>query len=171
MERDWKTTITPDKQANALEAAFKVGGAVVGAVSTCVGTGGLGCLVSIGGAMKTVIETIFGLSQSAPPPVVVDEPDDFQGTEAWAITRGEADYKTSDNGAYAFWFELPMKYLTYNGFWWPFGPGAGSSWITKAIGPVRARLYFCLYREGTPESEIKKACSSYKQVLPWPMVP
>ncbi|RJQ24734.1 MAG: copper amine oxidase N-terminal domain-containing protein [Peptococcaceae bacterium] len=169
MERDWTATITPGKKASELEAAFKVGGAVVGAVSTCVGSGGLGCLASIGGAIKTVMETILGLS-SEPPPVEVDDPDDFQGTEVWAITRSEADYKTSGNGAYAFWIELPMTYTKYVDFWWPYGPGSGGK-LTTAIAPMRTRLYFCLYREGTPESEIKKTCSSYEQVLPWPMVP
>ena len=162
IERDYTVTITPEDQASALGAAFKIGGSIAGAVSSCVGSGGLGCLLSVGGAIKTVIETIFGLSQSTPP-VTVDDPDDLQGTEVWAITRKEAEWKTSANGAYAFYFiQMPA---TYNKFcsWVPCYAGQGSP-TTMLVRP-----YFCLYREGTSDAEIKKACQSYKMVLPWPM--
>lgn len=75
IERDWFTTMILDDQASAFEAAFKIGGSVVGAVSSCIGSGGFGCLLSIGGAIKTIIDTLFGLSQK-PTTVTVKDPED-----------------------------------------------------------------------------------------------
>ena len=162
-ERDWTATITPEQEASKLEAAFKVGGAVAGAIGSCVASGGIGCLASIGGALKTAIESIFGLSQSSPP-VTVNDPDDYQGTNVWAISRQEAEWRTSTNGAYAFYIpEMPIPYSASCLGWEP------CSVQNSVPVTMRARLYFCLYREGTTESQIKAACSSYQMVLPWPM--
>ena len=164
MERDWDRTLTPEEQANYLDAAFKVGGAVVGAVASCVGSLGLGCLLAIGGAMKTVVETAYDLSQTGTP-VQVQDADDHQGTDIWAITRNEAVLKTAANGAYAFWFDMPTTYWKTCFGWSPCPVGTGVP-IT-----MRARLTFCLYREGIPDNQIKKVCTPSHMVLPWPMTP
>jgi len=158
MERDWTATITPEDKAIALKAVFEVGGSAKEVYSSCAGSGGIGCLWSVGIAMKKIIETIFDYSQSEPP-IEVKDPDDYQGTEVWAITRFEADDKTSDNGAYAFCFDMPSSY----------DAGCFSSCPPneKVPIPMRVRLYFCLYREGTSEGAIKKACSSYEAVETW----
>lgn len=159
MERD-KDKVIPAMQESELTSIFKVGGTIGGAISTCVGTGGIGCLTSIGMAMKTIIETIFDLMKPAPPATATD-PDDFMGTDVWAITRYEAKYRTDTNGAYAFCFDMPTTF--YQG--WP--AGFGPTKIKYAFpATMRVRLYFCLYRENTPASEIKKACSAYNKVDP-----
>jgi hypothetical protein len=36
---------------------------------------------------------------------------------------------------------------------------------------MRAKLYFCLYRDGVPESKLAQVCAPYEQILPWPMKP
>jgi hypothetical protein len=163
MERDWTALITPEKKASALAATFKVGGAVAGAIGGCVGSGGFGCLLSVGAAMKTVIESLFGFLQTPPPPIEIEDPDDYMGTDVWAITRAEAKFRTVDDGAYAFWFDTPTPYFKSCLGWQPCPAGAG------VPTTMRAKLYFCLYREGIPESQIKKACTPFEQVLPWPM--
>jgi len=168
MERDYKRTIWVKDQADALEAAFKIGGKVTEATATCVGTDGLGCLLAIGDAMKTVIEELLGLSQPAKP-VTVDDPDDFQGSDVWAITRTDAAWRTSSTGAYPFYLlEMPTHYWKYC----PWGPGVGPAVqcypLTMLVKP-----YFCLCREGMSDSDIKKHCepSKAQPVLPWPMGP
>jgi hypothetical protein len=85
------------------------------------------------------------------------------GTEVWTITEGGAMSRTSGNGAYAFSFDMPTTYEVSCGTTYPCPVGTG--WGVT----MRARLYFCLVREGTPEGEVKKACSSYEPVVPWPM--
>ncbi len=165
MERDFSLAITPANSVDAMGEVFGLGVAVVGAVSGCAGTGGLGCLMSIGGAMKKVIETIFGLSQGESKPVHVNDPDDLMGSGVWAITRKQAQAKTSDDGAYGFWFPVPSDYLS--------SCMGVIPCTTSATIPVtmRAKLYFCLHRDGVPESKLAQVCAPYTQVLPWPMKP
>lgn len=164
MERDYELTITPENNANALDAVFKMGGAVAGAIGGCVGSGGAGCLVSIAGALKTIIESIFDLMKTPPPSVTVQDPDDFMGTDMWYISRVSAMYMTSTNGAYA--FTLPEIPTTYNFTclgWQPCGVGGG---IPTTL---RVRPTFCLLREGVPKSDYQKVCASPSYVSPWPM--
>ncbi len=163
MERDWTTTITPAKQASEIGAAFAIGGAVFGAVKTCVGSGGTGCMFAIGSALKGIIEAALDLSQS-PQSIEVDDPDDFMGTDIWYISRKEAQSVTSDDGAYGFSFEMPSQYWA-SCLGIPCGP-SNSFPVT-----MRTRLEFCLHREGVSESELEKACPPYTMVLPWPMKP
>jgi hypothetical protein len=164
MERDYDATITVEEEADALEAAFKIGGKVTGAVAGCVSSGGIGCLVSIGSTIKGVIEDILGLSSSGKT-VTVNDPDDFQGTDFWAISAGDAAFQTSSNGAYPFYFaELPTDAKAFC-TWIPCNPGQGY--------PVHMRVkpYYCLCREGMSNSEIHQYCAPSKAtpVLPWPM--
>lgn len=158
MERDWTTTVTSVAKASELGAAFKVGGAVFGAVKTCAGTGGTGCMFAIGNALKGVIEGLLDLSQSAQT-IEVDDPDDFMGTDIWFISRKEAQSLTSNDGAYGFSFEMPTDYWV-SCFGLPCGPSNNFP-VT-----MRARLEFCLYREGMTDSEIKNACEPYVMVFP-----
>jgi len=171
MERDDTLTIYPEEASDTMGALFKSGGAVAGAVSTCVGTGGFGCLMSIGGALKSLIDSIFDLSAPSPDPVVVKDEDDYMGTEVWMITRTEARFKTEADGTYGFWFDTPTTYLKSCLGWEPCYAGWGVP-IT-----MRARLYFCLHREDVPTSYIQQKYSTpeqkaaaYQMVLPWPMV-
>ena len=111
--------------------------------------------------MKSLIETIFDFTKSDPPPIEVEDPDDYMGTAVWVTTRAEAMSLTSDDGGYAFSFDMPME---YTGLCW---------WVPCGLSPypaqMRVRLYFCLYREGIPESQIQQLCQSYQAVVPWPM--
>jgi hypothetical protein len=164
MERDWTMTFTPDSQASAVDVAIAAGG-LAGSVASCVGSAGLGCLLSIGGGMKKIIESILDLSNK-PDPITVTDPDDPMGTSIWAITRSDAAFKTSDNGTYGFWFPVPTTYQKSCLGWEPCGAGQGVA-IT-----MRANAHFCLVREDVPEAEVKSRCgalSTYSQVLPWPM--
>lgn len=165
LERDWTMTVTPQQQASAVDAAIKSGSAVIGAVSTCVGSAGFGCLLGIGGAIKTIIDSILGLSNE-PDPIEVTDPDDPMGTAVWAVTRSDAAFKTSGNGSYGFWFDMPTTYQKSCLGWDPCPAGAG------VIITMRAKQYFCLVREDVPQAEVAGRCgapSTYSQVLPWPM--
>lgn len=164
MERDFDATITVQDEIDALEAAFKIGGKVTGTVAGCVGSGGLGCLVAIGSTIKSVIEDILGLSQPKTT-ITVNDPDDPQGTDFWAITASEAAAKTASNGAYPFYFqELPTDARWF------------CTWIPCNVGNklpryMRIKPYFCLCREGMSAAEIEQHCAASKAtvVLPWPM--
>lgn len=164
MERDGYVTITVEEEADSLEAAFKIGGKVAGAVVGCVGSGGLGCLISIGTTLKSVIDDILGLYKSAKT-VTIKDPDDLQGTDFWAITASEAYWQTVGNGAYPFYFwEMPTDV------------GWFCTWIPCKVGTgypryMRIKPYYCLCREGMSDSEIKQHCAPSKAnvVLPWPM--
>ncbi|MEA3227231.1 MAG: hypothetical protein U9Q07_14875, partial [Planctomycetota bacterium] len=164
MERDYDATITVKEESDALEAAFKIGGKVTGTVAGCVGSGGLGCLISIGTTIKSVIEDILGLSQPKKT-VTVNDPDDPQGTDFWAITASEAAKRTAANGAYPFYFpEMPTDARWF------------CTWIPCNVGQklpryMRIKSYYCLCREGMSDSEIKQNCASSNAnvVIPWPM--
>lgn len=158
MERDYDITVVQD-QADAFTAAIKSGKAVVDAVAGCIGSGGAGCLGSIGAAMKTIVEEIFNLSKK-PQTVTIDDPDDFEGANAWAITAFEAYSKTSTNGAYAFYMDMPTSVMTSCLGWMPCPVGSGVP-ITMQV-----RVYFCLYRQGIPEADIQKVCTPYIWVVP-----
>jgi hypothetical protein len=164
MERDYEVTIIPQTQANELDAVFKMGGQVAGVIAACVGSGGFGCLASIGGALEGIIEGIFGLMQSGPPPINVADPDDFMGTDVWFITRQGALEKTSSNGAYAFTIPempTPFRYSCLGA-----EPCSVSSGVPTTL---RIRPSFCLVREGVPKSDYKKVCTPFSYVVPWPM--
>lgn len=158
LERDWTMLITPEKQASALEGVFKMGSAVAGSVATCIGSGGFGCLASIGSALKSIIEGILDLSNE-PAPVEVKDPDDFMGTDTWSITRADAKQLTADDGAYGFWFEMPT---TFYGACW------GIPCYVSSTSPatMRARVYFCLSRDGVPSNQLHQLCSPYVQNYP-----
>ncbi|QKK03413.1 MAG: hypothetical protein HND55_12535 [Pseudomonadota bacterium] len=162
MERDGTITVYPSADSDAAGAILKVGGSVAGAVGGCMT--GAGCLAGVAAAFKGLIDTVFGFMASDPKPVEVADEDDFMGSDVWVITRAEAQQRTSQNGAYAFHFvELPTtqwKLCSYK----PCGAGGGR------IATMRARLDFCLYREGIPEREIRQRCRPSSMVLPWPMV-
>jgi hypothetical protein len=163
MERDFEVTITPENEADAVKTALELGVTTIGTVAGCAGSGGFGCLLSIGGVMKQVIEKLFDLSQT-PAPITGKDPDDYMGTNIWTITRYEARVKTSTNGTYAFQLpEIPVPYMKSCLGWTPCPAGAGVP-VT-----MRVRPYFCLVREGLPENDIKKLCTPYTSVLPWPM--
>ncbi len=164
MERDYDATITVEEEADALEAAFKIGGKVVGTTAGCIGSGGLGCLMSIGDTIKSVIDDILGLS-NASQNVTVNDPDDLQGTDFWAITAADAASRTAANGAYPFYFwEMPSD-ISWFCTWMPCNVGQGYPRY------MRIKPYYCLSREGMSASEIKQNCAPSKAnvVLPWPM--
>ncbi len=165
MERDFSRAITLGSQADPLGTMVKLTGSVAGAISGCAGSGGLGCLMSIGNAIKNVVESIFGLSQGSATPVHVDDPDDLMGSGVWGITRLQAQSKTANDGAYGFWFPVPTDIVS---------SCMGAMPCTTATSiPVtmRAKLRFCLVRDGIPESKVAKLCAPYEQILPWPMKP
>ena len=165
MERDWPIYVTPAGKMSELDAAFSVGGAVVGAISSCIGSSGLGCMASVGGALKSVVDAVYNLAVSSEvPPVQVKDPDDYQGTDVWITNRRYAQLYTRDNGVYAFYLDVPTHFMVSCLGWHPC-PIQMATPVT-----MRARLYFCLYREGTPAATVEKACSSYAPVIPWPMV-
>lgn len=167
MERDWPVSVLPAAKMSELDAAFSIGGAVVGAVSSCIGSVGLGCLASVGGALKSVVDTIYNFARSSEaPPVAVKDPDDYQGTDIWVTNRRYAQLYTRDNGVYAFYFDMPTTFMFTCEGW---NPCSVNSPFAKPV-TMRVRLYFCLYREGTPAATVKAACSAYEKVIPWPMV-
>ncbi|GAB4275485.1 MAG: hypothetical protein Kow0092_31110 [Deferrisomatales bacterium] len=163
MERDDTITL-PAQQAKEWSDAFAAGGAVVGAVSACVGgPGSPGCLLAVGKALKSVIETIFGFLKSDPPPVTVKDPDDFMGSTLWTTTEAEAYWNTANyggDGAYGFFFDVPFSYQASCLGWEPCTPA-----ISVPI-TMRARVKLCLYREGVPESSLPQVCPPYKDVRP-----
>ena len=154
MERDWSTTVTLDQSIGGLEAAIKVGGAVVAAFSSCVGSGGVTCMKSVGLAIKSIIETVLGLSKS-PVHQTVKDPDDFMGSDVWAMSRYEARMNTSSDGAYGFWFEMPTKFHASCLGWQPCSVS-----ISTPV-EMRARIQMCLVREGVAESQVKTLCAPY----------
>ncbi len=164
MERDWTTTITPEKQAIKLDAIFKIGGEVFKTGVACNSGEITGCFSDIGTTLKSVIDTILDGSQPETP-VQVQDPDDLSGTDTWTISRRHAQNMTSPNGVYAFWFDVPTTYTTSCGNVQPCGPA------NSYIMTMRANLYFCLVREGVTETEVTELCSPSKaeQVVPWPM--
>ena len=166
MERDWSKQVKLDDVQAAMDSAMGTAGSVIGAISTCVGSGGIGCLVSVGKAIKALADMVFNLSQS-PTYVTVKDADDLQGSDFWAISRAQAQYATDKNGAYGFWFDTPTtSKITCLG-WTPCSVNSPF----KAYVNMRARLRFCLYREGISESQIKSVCTPYEMVLPWPLSP
>ena len=155
-ERDYKAEIMPDEVEGGsdLEKSLKAGGKIAQAFITCAGTGGIGC---VAGIATGVIGAIFGLD-SSPDPIPVPDPDDFQGTNTWYITHYDAGRKTKMTGAYGFWFEMPTLYdITCLG-WQPCYPEEGFT------ATMRAKVYFCLVREGVPESQIKNVCEPYTKL-------
>ena len=127
-------------------------------VAACVSSpGSPGCLLSIGGALKTVIDKIFGLMQQKPS-VQIKDPNDLQGTDGWTITRGEAQAKTQNDGAYGFMFDMPTTYNVSCLGWYP----CTVTSPTRTIITMRVRLKFCLVRDGVPDSDLQKVCSPYE---------
>ncbi len=150
-EHDGLQTVTLD-EADKLGDAVKLGGVVAGAVSTCVGTGGFGCLAAIGKAIKDFVDTIFGWMQPSQT-VTIDNPEDHMGSVSWVLDRSDAAYKTSTNGTYGFSFDVPKQYT------------AGCLYIPCSVAnsvpwTMRARVYFCLYREGIQEKDLKSLCGN-----------
>lgn len=160
MERDYDITVVQD-EADALTTAIAIGGKVAGAIGGCVGSGGFGCLASIGAALKGVIEDLLDLSKQ-PTTVTVNDPDDFQGADSWGITAMDAYSSTASNGAYGFYMDMPTTIWKSCLGVIPCPVGAG------VPTTMQVRVYFCLYREGMPESDIKKVCSPYVYVYPVP---
>jgi hypothetical protein len=158
MERDYKITVL-EEEGQMRDAMVKTGTTFFKTVVGCATGGPLGCVVSIGNGLKDLLEGIFGLSEEAKK-VTIDDPDDPQGVDSWGITADEAYSQTAQNGAYAFYIEMPthvsMQTMCTGMFW------SCSSSMSVPL-TMRVRLYFCLYREGTPESDIQKACSHYQQ--------
>jgi hypothetical protein len=164
MERDYDVTITVEDEADAIEAALKTSTKVVATVASCAGSGGLGCLISIGSTIKEIIYDIVNLSKPSKT-ITVNDPDDFQGMDFWAITASDAASRTAANGAYPFYlWEMPTDV------------GWFCTWIPCNVGQgfpryMRIKPYYCLCREGMSDSEIKQHCapSNANVVLPWPM--
>ena len=161
MERDWTNTKCFDtEQVTEFDLAVKLGGAAGGAIAACVGSFGFGCGAAIAGAVVSIIKTLFSFD---PDPICADvaDSDDFMGVDGWFISRQQALLKTSGNGAYGFWFDMPttVKKAILPGIIPP----------VSVLATMRARLYFCLYREGIPENEVNSRCSNYTQA-PWSMM-
>lgn len=162
MERDDKALVYANQATNALNTGFQVGGPVIGAATSCGSTVGLGCAAAIGMAVKGLIEALIGATEETLPTQVAD-PDDYMGTNLWVITRDWANYRTSGNGAYAFYLpEVPTKVEKL-------GPPSLSATEMTQYATMRVRPHFCLYREGIPDSEVKKVCAPSQIVAPWPM--
>ena len=105
--------------------------------------------------MKGLIEAILGLANE-PKPVAVNDPDDYMGTDAFAITRLEAESRTAKNGAYAFHLpEVPSKTVKLCS--WSYPPCSIND--TDLYATMRVVPYFCLFREGIADPDIKKVCS------------
>lgn len=165
MERDGTAVMPPDKNELEMSKVLGTSSAVIGTVYGCAASGGAGCLLGVASAMKSVIEFIFGQTQTSPAPVTVDDPDDFMGVDAWAIDRVSAKLRTADTGAYPFYMiEMPTKQWTLCSVI-PCGVGWGK------MATMRARLDFCLVREGVAEPQVKQLCSAPQAILPWPMSP
>ncbi len=158
LERDWTMLITPEQKTSQLDGISKIAGTIAGTIATCVGSMGFGCLASIGSALKGILEGILDLS-SEDAPVEVQDPDDFMGTDTWYITRSNAQTLTSDTGAYGFWFEMPT---TYYGAC--YGIPCNVSWSVPAT--MRARVYFCLARDGVPQNQLQQLCAPYAPYFP-----
>lgn len=166
MEQDKSAKVTSAANELEMSKALGTGSAVLGTVFGCAASGGtFGCLLGVANAMKSVIEFTFGAIQTPPAPVTVDDPDDFMGTNAWAIDRVSAKFRTTNTGVYPFYLiELPTKQWTLCSVV-PCGVGWGK------MATMRVRLDFCLVREGIAESKVKQLCSAPQAVVPWPMSP
>ena len=99
--------------------------------------------------------------KSDPPPMVVKDPDDHMGSTVWALPHNEADWASSDDGAYGFFFDIPLTNRVSCLGWEPCTPS-----ISVPIN-LRARVQFCLYREGIAEKDLKVLCPPYKDVRPY----
>lgn len=109
MERDWTTTVCTQKDVEMWGVFLKDAGALVGSAAACVGSAGIGCAFGIATTIISAIEEAFSLD---PDPVcgIVDDPDDYMGSEMWYISNLDALKKTSENGAYAFHFDMPSSH-------------------------------------------------------------
>lgn len=163
MEKDWQALVRPeyvsatvgDMVEVAAEAALVIGG--------CISSAGIGCLIDIGEAIVEGLLSIFGMSSQL---IEVDDPDDVMGDGVWVITRKDALFKTAENGAYGFSFEIPTPSASL--CLPPATPCTPDIAIPSKMG---ATMLMCLHREGIPIDQLKSACQQYQPVLPWPMEP
>jgi hypothetical protein len=137
MERDYDVTI-PVNEVEKWKATAELELAIRNRVQSAAGNQG-----KLAGLMAELFE--HGLT--------VRDPDDLQGVDVWRITATEAYNETYGDGVYAFYFEMPSTYKVMCG---NYGTAtcAGKGIITS----MRARVYFCLFREGTEPIAILKAC-------------
>lgn len=160
MERDWTNEkCFSSTYMSEWEIAAKAG-AMVGKVAGGCMAGGFGCGVALVQGIVSYVKDMFALD-SGPICIDVPDPDDYMGVNGWSISKEDAELKTNNNGAYAFWFDMPTS-LTKNCE--PIIPYQSCS-----IATMRTRVNFCIYREGIQESDINKVCSPYTQAT-WPAV-
>ena len=111
----------------------------------------------------SLVESLYDLVEDfvtlfTDPVITIKDPDDPQVAAVWAITSKQAYEETKTTGAYAFYLD------TYDfdtmGCGCP-GGGYNSNLCPGEWAPLRmgAKLYFVLYREGTPDWTIQDACS------------
>ena len=160
LERDYANTQCFSDYVSEYEIAVKAGTLIAKVVAGCGAASVVGCGVALVQGMISFISDMFALDDD-PICVNVPDPDDFMGVNGWSISRAEAQFKTSVNGAYAFWFDMPtlVKYKLL-----PYIPNP-----VKVVATMRVRPRFCFYREGIPDNDIKKVCSPYIQAA-WPSV-
>lgn len=158
-ERDWKAKVYPSEKEPDIGDAFSKGGQLAEAFVNVVGGGGSSDgLKAIGKFLISFLDSLFA---SEPEPIEVDDPDDYSGTDIWAITEQEAISRTANNGAYPFSIDVPMTFDIVECVYYPCPEGYPSK--------IRVRLNLCLVREGLDENSIQELCSEPKKVLPWPM--
>ena len=161
MERDWTNQQCFDSPDTASEwqVAIKIGQAAGSAIGSCAGSFGLGCGLAIGKAIKSLVELVFSLD---PDPVCVNvsDPDDYMGTDYWYVSRDSAQLLTSNNGTYGFQFDMPTTIIKVT-------TGAYSLVDMSPIyqtAVMRARLQFCLYREGVAENQLRTLCQPFNTI-------